>query len=79
MLSPVKTPLGRADRRLWDKMSLPRDVRFTKMPSGRVTKLFLLRSRSRKCGMVSKRQQGSSTIWFEPRVSNFSLFKPKKP
>lgn len=49
------------------------------MPSGSVAKLFLPRSSSRKCGMVSKRQQGSSIIRFEPRVSNFSLFKPKKP
>lgn len=79
MLSPVKTPLGRADSWLWDKMILLRDVRLTKMPSGSVAKLFLPRSSSRKCGMVSKRQQGSSIIWFEPRVSSFSLFKPKKP
>lgn len=79
MLSPVKAPLGRAASWLWDKMSLPRDVRLTKMPSGRVAKLFLLRSSSRRCGMASKRQHGSSVMWFESRVSSFNLFKPKKP
>lgn len=62
MLSPVKTPLGRADSWLWDKMSLPRDVRLTKMPSGSVTKLFLPKSSSHRCGMLSKRQQGSSVM-----------------
>lgn len=49
------------------------------MPSGSVAKLFLLRSSSRRCGMVSKRQQGSSVMWLESRVSSFNLFKPKNP